>query len=156
MHAQVVLCKQTHSGHNSKDIHVHPNLLGLFLATAEKYIMIITVWVYIPELTRSDSDTHTIQKCQGLRWCVLTGVQLWNSWMLGSGLSTIVLHYTSWEPSQHQWKRCRSNKTSRECKKWSPYLEICVNVTLRKSRWECVKVKLCKLWKIKAQEHTDT
>ena len=74
MYAHVVQCAQTHSTHISKDTHIHPNLLGLFPATAEKYIMIITVWVYIPELTRSDTNTHTdththtIQKCQGLLW----------------------------------------------------------------------------------------
>lgn len=83
MYAHVVLCTQTHSMRISEDTHAHPNLLGLFPATAEKYIMIITVWVYIPELTRSDK--HTIQKCQGLLWCMLTGVQCWSSPVLGSG-----------------------------------------------------------------------
>lgn len=54
----------------SEDTHAHPNLLGLFPTSAEKYIMIITVWAYIPELTRS--DTHTSSRnargCCGVRW----------------------------------------------------------------------------------------
>lgn len=60
MYAHAVLSTQTNSVRTSEDINAHPNLLGLFPATAEKYIMIITVWVYIPELTRSDTHTHRI------------------------------------------------------------------------------------------------
>lgn len=103
MYAHVVLRTQTPSMHTSEDTKAHPNLLGLFPATAEKYIMIITVWVYIPELTRSDK--HTIQECQGQLLCKLTGVQCWNSVVLGRG----PLYYCSQSkpPGNHLSKTVR-------------------------------------------------
>ena len=76
-----------------EDTHAHPNLLGLFPATAEKYIMIITVWVYIPELTRSDK--HTIPECQGRLLCKLTGVQCWSR--VGAGKRPVGLLFSIWD-----------------------------------------------------------
>lgn len=85
MHARAHMHAHTHTQGNSciymlffrqkhiqisEDTHAHPNLLGLFPTSAEKYIMIITVWAYIPELTRS--DTHTSSRnargCGGVYW----------------------------------------------------------------------------------------
>lgn len=68
----------------SEDTHAHPNLLGLFPTSAEKYIMIITVWAYIPELTRS--DTHTSSRnargCCGVYWLKRS---VWEVLCWGSG-----------------------------------------------------------------------
>lgn len=46
-------CWSLHTNISEAGIHTHPNSLGLFPATAEKYIMIITAWVCIPELNTS-------------------------------------------------------------------------------------------------------
>lgn len=91
-----------HSMHISEDTHAHPNLLGQFPATAEKYIMIITVWVYIPELTRSDTHTHT----QNLEvpgaavvcvdWCTVLEQPGAGKWFVQLLFSI----KTSWEQSQ--------------------------------------------------------
>lgn len=94
--------------------------------------------------------THTIQKCQGLLWCMLTGVQCWSSPVLGSGP---LYHCSLLKPPGNDLSKIerlagpiKLQSNQQRVRKPEPLtvLPLCnsVSLSLRKTRWECVEGKL--------------
>lgn len=71
----------------SEHTHAHPKLAWAVSCHCrevhnDNYSLGLHPW--IKQISHTHTPAHTISKCQGLLWCVLTGAQYWSSLVLGS------------------------------------------------------------------------